>query len=156
MSDIASWLGAPLPAAFQFTVSFNGIPSGIDSSFQEVSGLELTMDVEELREGGENRFVHQLPKGVQQKKLTLKRGVAGLTSPLVIWCKATLEGGLSVPILPVPLLISLLDASSLPVRSWLFSNAYPVRWETDAFNSTKNEVALETIELAYQYAQRVL
>jgi phage tail-like protein len=156
VSDIASWLGAPLPTAFQFTVSFNGIPSGIDSSFQEVSGLELTMDVEELREGGENRFVHQLPKGVQQKKLMLKRGVAGVTSPLVVWCKATLEGGLSVPILPVPLLISLLDASSLPVRSWLFSNAYPVRWETDAFNSTKNEVALETIELAYQYAQRVL
>lgn len=156
MSDVAGLLGMPIPAAFQFTVSFNGIPSGIDSSFQEVSGLEMTMDVEEVHEGGENRFVHQLPKGVQQKKLMLKRGVGGVTSPLVVWCKVTLEGGLSIPIVPVPLLVSLLDASSLPLRSWLFSNAYPVRWEIDAFNSTKNEVALETIELAYQYVQRML
>lgn len=156
MSDIASLLEAPLPAAFQFTVSFNATPSGTDSSFQEVSGLELVMDVEELREGGENRFVHQLPKGVQQKKLTLKRGVAAHKSPLVLWCKATLEGGLSMPIAPVPLLVSLLDASSLPLRSWSVSNAYPVRWDVDAFNSTKNEVALETIELAYQYIQRML
>jgi phage tail-like protein len=156
MSDVQGLLQASMPAAFQFTVSFGGLPSGIDSSFQEVSGLEQTMDVEELREGGENRFVHQLPKGVQQKKLTLKRGVAALTSPLVVWCKATLEGGLSIPIVPAPLLVNLLDGSALPVRSWLFNNAYPVRWDIDAFNSTKNEVALETIELAYQYMQRML
>jgi phage tail-like protein len=156
MTALAGPFGASPPAAFQFTVSFNAVPSGIDSSFQEVSGLELGMDVEELREGGENRFVHQLPKGVQQKKLTLKRGVATLGSPLVLWCKATLEGGLSMRIVPVPLLVSLLDASSLPLRSWLCSSAYPVRWEVDAFNSTKNEVALETIELAYQYVQRML
>jgi phage tail-like protein len=156
MSDTTDLLDASFPVAFQFTVSLNGIPSGIDSSFQEVSGLEQTMDVEELQEGGENRFVHQLPKGVQQKKLVLKRGVAALSSPLIIWTKATLEGGLTIPIMLASLTVCLLDASGLPVRIWLFNNAYPVRWDIDAFNSTKNEVALETIELAYQYAQRML
>lgn len=156
MSELTDLVGASFPVAFQFTVSLNGIPSSVDSSFQEVSGLEQTMDVEELQEGGENRFVHQLPKGVQQKKLTLKRGVAALSSPLIIWTKATLEGGLTIPITLASLTVSLLDASGLPVRIWLFNNAYPVRWDIDAFNSTKNEVALETIELAYQYAQRML
>lgn len=156
MTDLSSLLNAPLPVAFQFTVNFNGMPPGTDSSFQEVSGLEQVMETEELREGGENRFVHQLPKGVQQKKLTLKRCVADVTSPLIIWCKATLEGGLSIPIFPVSLLISLRNASMIPVRVWMFRNAFPVRWDVDTFNSTKNEVAVETIELAYQYMQRIV
>ncbi|HEX7817328.1 phage tail protein [Dyella sp.] len=156
MSGQAGLSDAFFPVAFQFTVSLGAVPTGIDSSFQEVSGLEQTMDVEELREGGENRFVHQLPKGVQQKKLMLKRGVTALSSPLIAWCKATLEGGLTMPIVLMPLTISLLDGSGLPVRIWLYNNAYPVRWDIDAFNSTKNEVAVETIELAYQYAQRML
>jgi phage tail-like protein len=156
MSGEPGLLGIPFPVAFQFTVSLGAVPTSIDSSFQEVSGLEQSMELEELREGGENRFVHQLPKGVQQKKLVLKRGLATLGSPLIAWCKATLEGGLTIPIVPAPLTINLLDELGIPVRTWLFNNAYPVRWDAEAFNSTKNEVALETIELAYQYAQRIL
>jgi phage tail-like protein len=137
-----------LPGAFYFSVSV-GAP-GIDSSFQEVSGIELTMDVEELREGGENTFMHQLPTGVKQKHLTLKRGIAPTSSLLVIWCRSTLEFGLMVPITLLPVEVKLLDETSTVLRGWLFNNAYPVRWEIDTFNSTKNEVALETIELAYQ------
>lgn len=147
-------LGAQLPAAFYFTVSIGSGASAVDSSFQEVSGLELSMDVDELREGGENRFMHQLPIGVKQKRLTLKRGVAPMSSPLVSWCRSTLEGGLSVQIKLAPVTVKLLDAKANPLRTWSFTNAYPVRWEIDSFNSTKNEVALETIELAYQLVQR--
>ncbi|MEX1827346.1 phage tail protein [Luteibacter sp. CQ10] len=163
MADPAAWpadvlqedkLGALLPAAFQFTVSIGSGSGGVDTSFQEVSGLELSMDVDELREGGENRFMHQLPTGVKQTRLTLKRGVASTDSPLVGWCKSTLEGGLSVAITLAPVTVRLLDAMANPLRTWSFANAYPVRWEIDSFNSTKNEVALETIELAYQYVQR--
>jgi phage tail-like protein len=139
-----------LPAAFYFTVSIGASSSGTDSSFQEVSGIELDMEVDELREGGENRFMHQLPTGIKQKRLTLKRGAAATSSPLVSWCKSTLEGGLSIPIRLLPVNVKLLDAKSNPLRSWSFSNAYPVRWEIDAFQSTKNEVVLETVELAYQ------
>jgi phage tail-like protein len=146
-------LGAELPAAFQFMVSI-GDYGGVDSSFQEVSGLELSMDVDELREGGENRFMHQLPTGVKQKRLTLKRGVAPISSPLVKWCRSTLEGGLTVKIKPASVAVELLDANGNPLRIWSFVNAYPVRWEIDSFNSTKNEVALETIELAYQIMRR--
>ena len=49
------------------------------------------MDVETVTEGGENRFVRQLPKGTKHSNLSLKRGIASMDSPLVIWCKATLE-----------------------------------------------------------------
>jgi len=143
-----------LPAAFHFTVSVGVSSSGTDSSFQEVSGIELSMEVDELREGGENRFVHQLPTGVKQKRLTLKRGIAPLSSGLVKWCQSTLEGDMSEPITLSTVNVWLLDEKANALRGWSFTNAFPVRWEIDTFNSTKNEVALETIELAFQTVTR--
>ena len=143
-----------LPAAFRFSVKLGDDSSGPDSSFQEVAGIELSMEVDELREGGENRFVHQLPTGVKQKHLTLKRGIASTSSALVGWCQRTLEGGLSVRIELSSVEVKLLDQEGIILRGWTFANAYPVRWEIDTFNSTRNEVALETIELAYQTVTR--
>ena len=53
------------------------------------------------------------------------------------------------PIVTRALEVSLLNARGMPIRSWTFDNAYPVKWQVGDFNSTKNEVAIETIELCY-------
>jgi phage tail-like protein len=53
-------------------------------------------------------------------------------------------------------LVSLLDESGLPLRVWTFENAYPVQWEVDPFNSTKNEVALEKVTLCYTGSMRMI
>ena len=148
-------LTAP-PTAFHFAVNVGILPLPIDSSFQDVSGLDQTMETESLREGGENRFVHQLPTGVKQGKLSLKRGVSSIASPLALWCKETLEGGLSRTIVPMPVMIRLKGVTLVPLRVWLLDSAYPVRWEVDAFGSTKNELAIEHIDLAYTTCTRML
>jgi len=56
----------------------------------------------------------------------------------------------------MPLLVQLLNEKGMPKRAWSFMNAYPVSWEVDEFNSTKNEVAIEKIELSYTWSNRVL
>ena len=155
LEQALNWLQTP-PVAFHFSVNVGALPLPLDSSFQEVSGLQLSMETEALREGGENRFVHQLPSGVSQGKLLLKRGVAGVTSPLMLWCKETLEGGLTRPVIPLPVLVRLKDGNGLPLRAWMLDGAYPVRWEIDGFGSTKNEMAIEQIELAYTTSMRLL
>ena len=91
---------------------------------------------------------------MRHPKLMLKRGVAPLDSTLVTRCKAVLEGGLARPIFPKMLNVFLLDADGRPLRCWNIQNAWPVHWETEAFNSTRNEVALEKIELSYAYSTR--
>lgn len=144
------------PSAFHFKVVFSAFAGQSDTSFQEVSGIGSEIDLEEVVEGGENRYVHRLPKAVKHPKLVLKRGIAGLASPLVLWCKSVLESGLAVPIMPMPIMVYLLDEEHNPIRGWSFANAYPVNWEIDGFNSTKNEVAIEKIELSYNYANRLL
>lgn len=144
------------PVAYSFRVVFaeNGMKD--ETSFQEVSGIGGEMQVEEVAEGGETRFVHRLPTGVKFKPLVLKRGVAPATSALAKWCRSTLEGGLGRQILTVPLTVYLLDEEGNPLRAWLFANAFPMQWEIGNFDAMNNAVALETITLSYTYSTRLL
>ena len=143
------------PSAFHFKVNFSGARDE-DTSFQEVSGIGSEIDFQETVEGGENRFVHRLPKGVKHPLLSLKRGIAGVNSPLVEWCIAVLEGDFLKPIETQQVKVYLLDETQSPLRGWSFANAYPVKWEIDSLNSTKNEVAIETIDLSYNYSNRIV
>ena len=120
--------------------------------FALATGPEI--ETEDVVEGGENRFVHRLPKAVKHPKLVLKRGIAPVDSPLVKWCKSVLEGGLSAAIETKELHVRLLNENKDPLRAWSFVNAYPIKWEIESFNSTKNEVAIEMIELSYDYSTR--
>lgn len=138
------------PPAFYFKVNFSGFGSYSDTSFQEVSGISREMETEDVVEGGENRFVHRLPKAMKYQKLVLKRGIATVRSELVKWCRSVLEGGFSQPIKPMPFVqVSLMNAEGRAIRVWTFTNVYPVKWEVGGFSSTKNEVAIESIELSY-------
>lgn len=144
------------PSAFYFKVAFAATAGMSDTSFQEVSGIGSELETEPYSEGGENRFVHQLPKSVKHPKLVLKRGIAETTSPLVVWCRSVFEGDFSAPIMPMAVMVYLMNENKMPIRAWSFANAYPVNWDVESFNSTKNEVAIEKIELSYNYSNRVI
>lgn len=144
------------PAAFHFTVTFGTAARDADCSFREVGGISAEMETETVVEGGENRFVHQLPKAVKHQRLVLKRGVAPFGSRLVTWCREVLEGDLSRAVSPKTMHVHLLDEKGEPLRSWSFENAFPVKWEVEPFQSDKNEVALEKIELTYLLSKRVV
>ena len=150
-----------LPVAFQFTVkpmnaAALAAASLTGSSFKEVSGLEATIEKEDVIEGGENRFVHQLPKSISYSKLKLSRGVAAMDSYLVIWCKKIFDLGLAADMKCMDLSVSLLDEQGMPLRSWVVYNAWPISWQVEGFSSTKNEVAIEVIELSYSYFERTV
>jgi len=137
-------------AGFYFKVTLNDT----DTSFQEVSGISVEVETETLYEGGENRRSYQVPKRIKYPNLVLKRGIAPVSSPLVDWCKKILESEFTEKIKRDSLNVQLMDAEGNPIRVWNFTDAYPVKWSVDAFNSQKNEVAIETIELVYASSTR--
>lgn len=145
--DASAQFDYPLPA-FHFRVIFSNL-HGSDTSFQEVRGITSEMETEDVPEGGENHFVHRLPKAVKHPLLELKRGLGLAPSPLITWCRGTLESGFARQIRPSLVNVYLLDSQGDPLRGWAFANAYPVKWEIDDFNSTKNDVAIESISLSY-------
>lgn len=140
--------------AFYFSVSFGSGALAEDTSFREVSGIQSQVEVESYTEGGENRFQHQLPKVVTHPRLVLRRAIARKDSGLVKWCKSVLEEDYESVIEPNDVTVRLLGADGNPVRTWFFSNAYPLSWEIEPFEALKNEVAIEKIELAYSLCVR--
>ena len=149
------------PVSFHFRVEFVGV-AGMDGDteqrFQEVGGLSFEVETEELSEGGENRFVYKLPKRVKYPNLILKRGLLKDTA-LLKWLDSALSTYFTVPVYdfkPANLLVTLLDEAGHPAAVWSVVQAYPLKWAVSEFRATDNMVAVESIELAYQYFERKL
>jgi len=155
MSSLSIFSDYP-PSAFYFKVVFGTTLGLTDTSFQEVSGIGAEVEVETVAEGGENRYQHTLPKGIKHPNLELKRGIASMASPLVIWCRSVMELDFMVPIIAQPIGVYLMNEDKIPIRAWSFANAFPVKWDVESFNSTKNEVAIEKIVLNYTYSNRLI
>lgn len=139
------------PVGFHFEVAFEGLSSGSNSGFQEVSGLDVAIETFNLEEGGENRFVHRLPARVSYGNLVLKRGLLK-GSELIEWFRNAIE---LYKFKPTGVLVTLLNEKHEPLESWSFIQAYPVKWSVSGFSATDNEIVAETIELSYQYFRRL-
>lgn len=136
------------PVSFHYQVSFNGIgDSAIDTGFQSVTGLSSTMEIEDIKEGGENRFTHHLPVRASFKNLILERGLV-LDSALIDWCQNTFQ---NMEIKPVSLNIILLNENHSPLITWNIVHAWPVKWSVSNLNAMDNKIAIESLELNYRY-----
>ena len=136
------------PSGFHFAVIFEIIPqTPNDFRFQEVSGLNITVETEEFKEGGENRFTHKLPKRTSYSPLELKRGLF-TGSFITKWCKDAIE---DFKFKPVNITITLLNDLHIPVAGWYVVNAYPIEWSTSGFNSQSSDLVVESLKLNYSY-----
>ena len=141
---------------FHFRVFFMGLPTSnqIDMSFQSVTGLDVEIEKESLKEGGENRFEHQLPGRTKYTTLTLKRGILKpIHSGLSLWCQAALQEMIIVP-LPV-VNVELLNEQHNVLMTWVLAHVWPVSWKVGELNAERGEVLIETLELNYNYFKLV-
>ena len=147
-------LAYPLPA-FYFSVAIAGTGQASqqnlasDASFSEISGLEATISTEDVREGGQNQFVHRLPTGTKYQNLVLKRGVVAQMSYLAEWASETIGSTFAKPITTKTLVVMLLGPDQNPRVAWNVRRAWPVRWDWGKLNAKGNEVLVEVIEFAH-------
>jgi phage tail-like protein len=127
--------------AFNFLVEIEGIIAG---GFSEVSGLEISTEVEKFREGGVNDHEHVLPKWTTQSNLVLKKGQTDLDL-LWNWYADVVAGKVSRKNGS----IYLLDAQGLPAMWWDFIDAYPIKWSGPTFSASGSAVAFETLTLVH-------
>lgn len=128
---------------FRFSVELDGRRIG---AFTECTLPSIEWDVEQIREGGQNNFVHQLPKGRKAGKLTLKRG---LGSSLIImqWYLNCLRGQFDRKDVTINLM-GFLNGINYTAFSWTAVGAYPTKWSGPQLQSSGKAVAVETLELA--------
>lgn len=145
----------PPPVAFYFKVHFVGAVPIMDMSFMEVSGLTMELDTEEIEEGGGMK--RKIPVRMKHGNLVCKRPLKPIAlSGLSVWTACSIESDYSVPISLCEAMVTLLGANGEPLCGWLLTDVYPVKWDIASFDSKKNEVAIETIEFAYNRINRIL
>ncbi len=140
------------PVGFHFKVEFNfSEKNQNDARFSEVSGLSAELGIEEVAEGGENRFSHRLPSRAKYSNLILKRGLF-TDSALIDWCRDAIE---YFWFDPITVDVTLLNENHEPVaETYSFIRAWPVKWSVSDFKATDNSLVVETLELAYNYFTR--
>jgi phage tail-like protein len=136
------------PVGFHFSVVFELFPQlPNDFRFQSVEGLTVDVETEDFKEGGENRFVHKLPKRTKYHDIVLKRGMF-LGSGIVLWCRNAIE---SFNFQPTNVIITLLNEDHAPLAAWYVVNAFPVSWSVSDFTAEQNKLVIESIKLRYNY-----
>ncbi len=144
-------MGHKYPVGFYFSLSFEGEQLG----FQEILGISKELGTEEVQSGGENRFKYRLPTVVTNQNLVLKRALVPEGSVLIKWVEDTLDSGLSQAIITKNVSVNLLNSEGYVLTTWMFHNAYPVKYSVSNLHSQKNELVIETLELAYAYFDTV-
>ncbi len=132
---------------FNFVVELaDGISPGEPAAgFQEVSGLSMTVDVVEYRNGND-ALVRKLPGLARYENVVMRRGFTG-SLRLYQWIDSVRSG------LPSPsrtVRITLLDEASAPVTSWTLRRAWPIKYEGPAMKADANEVAIEELVLTHE------
>ena len=134
---------------FHFAVNFTlQGAQAVDVKFQSVSGLDSTIDIETIKEGGENRFEHVIPTRRKYGPLILKRGlISPGSSGITDWLKRAFDDQIYETLETV--VIKLLDEEHQPLMHWKINNVWPRSWKLGELNATKGEILIETLELNY-------
>lgn len=120
------------------------------AGFSEVAGLQAETEIEEVREGGVNDYVHKLPKGTKYQNITLKKGMT-ISNDLWNWHRDVVSGKIKRR----TIYVILQNTKGIGLLDWDYSNmyqivdAFPVRWSGPDLRSDGNAVALETLEFAH-------
>lgn len=128
---------------YSFLVEIDGIAS---SAFKSVSGLAAEAEVIEYREGSDPvSSSRKLPGRVRYPNVRLSRGLT-TSRDLWDWWETVVNGTVERR----NVAITLLDDSRTPVLRWLLRDAWVAKFEAPEFDASKNEVAIESIELAHE------
>jgi phage tail-like protein len=132
----------PLPK-FHFQVDWGGTKIG----FTEVTGLEVTTEKIEYRDGASPEFTKIRMPGMQTYgDLTLKRGIFAADNEFYAWWNTVSLNTIERR----DITISLLNENHEPVVVWKVKNAWPTKVTSTDLNASSQDVAIETLVLTHE------
>jgi len=158
----------PLLRAFQFWVNltWSGSPDdGVagtsfgNGGFQECSGLELELDIQEYNEGGRNHGPRRLVGRMKTTNLVLKRGMLMTAKGVVnseIWGWLQGIADDERPVRRLDGSIEVMLVSDQVGATWEFSSGLPVKVVGPQLNAKTGEVAIEELHIAHENLRLVV
>jgi len=154
--DNGSGLAYPL-TKMNFLVSVAQVEG--TAAFSEVTGVEASVDVIEFRQGNAHSLAPvKIPGLVKHGNVTLKFGYT-LDSGFKTWiqeCVSEVRGQMPRNDVTIELIDINGGAPSAKVesvtgtRTWLLTNAWVAKYTGPDLNASTSEVAIETVEIAYE------
>jgi phage tail-like protein len=135
-------------AAYNFEVVIQDISNdgkAAKGAFSEVTGLDMEITPIDYRTGPEDIVVRKLPGLKKFPNLVFKHGIIG-DPALWNWI---LQGANGTTNRRHGSII-LHDEAHQEVMRWNFQRAWPTKYAGPQLGATKNEIALETLELAHE------
>jgi phage tail-like protein len=162
---------APLLRTFRFQVKLLQSPGGVegneddassalglsgtplaDGAFQECSGLDVELDVQELVEGGRNDGVIRRVGRAKFQPIVLKRGMCyndnAVNRDLWNWLQDISSG--VRPVRRYDGVIEVMSVGTNVVARWIFERGLPVKLTGPQLNARTGEVAIEELHIAHE------
>jgi phage tail-like protein len=141
--------GARPFTAFNFAVEIrvDGVAMQVcDAAFSECDGLEMTMDVKTIREGGNNGKEIRLAGPLKYGQVTMKRG---MTSTFDLWDWFNLMLTNQALRADAEVVIFAADGTTERAR-FILSRCVPVKLKSPPLSAKDGAVAIEELQLAYE------
>jgi len=135
-------------SAATFLFEVDGVEIG---NFMEVSGLEVSVESEDVPEGGQNSYVHKLPGRMTWPNITLKRG-ATRSNNLLKWLNEASGETFAAngnKVTRKSAAITLVDRTGARITSWNIDGAFPVKWSGPTFAVTSTDPVTEELEITH-------
>jgi len=140
-----------------FLVHVDGIDGA--AAFSEVTGIEATVDVIEFRQGNAHSLSPvKIPGLVKHGNITLKMGYT-LDNAFKTWiqeCVSSTRGMMPRYTVQIEMIDinggspQQLNTTVTGTRIWQFTNAWVTKYQAPDLNALQSEVAIETVEIAYE------
>lgn len=124
-----------------------------DGAFQECSGLDIEMDVQEYLEGGRNDGVIKQVGRAKYSPIILKRGMFYPSSgkanrDLWSWIQGIAAG--QRPVARYDGLIKVMSTGEEVSATWVFDRGLPTKIRGPELNAKTGEVAIEELHIAHE------
>jgi phage tail-like protein len=137
---------------FNFSVEINRGVEGsplVNAAFSECDGLEMSLEVKTIREGGANDRQIRLNGAVAYGQLTLKRG---MTENFDLW--KWFQDSVHDPRLRAEAGVVLLAADgTTECAKFKLSRCVPVKVKAPQLNAKDGQIAIEELQIAYETLQ---
>lgn len=123
-----------------------------DGAFQECSGLDVDVDIQELQEGGRNDGVIRRLGRAKYSNLVLKRGMFyvedDVNRELWDWVQDAVSG--VRPLRRYDGIVEVMSVGRTVVARWVFERGLPARIAGPQLNAKTGEVAIEELHIAHE------
>jgi len=134
--------------AFNFAVEIHRAGDGkplAEAAFSDCDGLEMTMDVKTIKEGGAPDRAIRVNGPVSFANLTLKRG---MTANFDLW--TWFRDSIADPRLRADAEVVLLGPDGSERARFQLSRCVPIKMKAPTLSSTGTAVAIEELQMAYE------